>query len=50
MYGSPTDVTERLAGFADLGFTDVLIRHISDDQQQVLASYARLADVRAALA
>lgn len=50
VYGSPAEVIERLAGFDDLGFTDVLIRHISDDRSEVLASYSRLVEVRAGLA
>jgi hypothetical protein len=50
VYGSVAEVSERLAAFTDLGFTDVLIRHISDDQHEVLASYARLAEVCSALA
>jgi hypothetical protein len=33
-----------------MGYTDVIIRHIVDDQAQVLASYARLAEVRKAVA
>jgi hypothetical protein len=33
-----------------MGYTDVIIRHIVDDQPKVLASYARLAEVRQAVA
>jgi hypothetical protein len=33
-----------------MGYTDVIIRHLVDDQDQVLASYARLAEVRKAVA
>jgi hypothetical protein len=35
---------------AALGYTDVIIRHIVDDQPKVLASYARLAEVKKAVA
>jgi hypothetical protein len=29
-----------------MGYTDVIIRHLADDQTEVLRSYARLAEVR----
>jgi alkanesulfonate monooxygenase SsuD/methylene tetrahydromethanopterin reductase-like flavin-dependent oxidoreductase (luciferase family) len=48
--GGPERVTDELRRFAELGFTDVILRHLADDQGEVLASYERLAQVRAALA
>jgi hypothetical protein len=41
---------EQLRALATLGFTDVIVRHLVDDQREVLASTERLADVRAAIA
>jgi alkanesulfonate monooxygenase SsuD/methylene tetrahydromethanopterin reductase-like flavin-dependent oxidoreductase (luciferase family) len=43
-------VTQRFADLARLGYTDVIIRHVTDDQPRVLASYERLAKVRASVA
>jgi alkanesulfonate monooxygenase SsuD/methylene tetrahydromethanopterin reductase-like flavin-dependent oxidoreductase (luciferase family) len=47
--GGPAEVAERFAGYAAMGFTDVLIRHLADGQDDVLASFARLGEVRTAL-
>jgi alkanesulfonate monooxygenase SsuD/methylene tetrahydromethanopterin reductase-like flavin-dependent oxidoreductase (luciferase family) len=44
--GSPDQVAERFAGYAAMGYDHVLVRHLADDQQEVLASFARLARVR----
>jgi alkanesulfonate monooxygenase SsuD/methylene tetrahydromethanopterin reductase-like flavin-dependent oxidoreductase (luciferase family) len=44
--GGPQDVVEAVRGLGELGFTDVLIRHLADDQGEVLASFDRLAEVR----
>jgi hypothetical protein len=33
-----------------MGYTDVIVRHLTDDQPKVLGSMARLAEVRRALA
>lgn len=43
-------VAEQFRALGDLGFTDVLIRHLADDHREVLASFGRLADVRALVA
>jgi alkanesulfonate monooxygenase SsuD/methylene tetrahydromethanopterin reductase-like flavin-dependent oxidoreductase (luciferase family) len=48
--GSVDEVTERLGALARLGYTDVLVRHLTNDQPKVLGSLARLAQVRKALA
>lgn len=47
--GGPDTVAAELARFREAGFTDVIIRHVADDQNEVLASFERLARVRAAL-
>jgi alkanesulfonate monooxygenase SsuD/methylene tetrahydromethanopterin reductase-like flavin-dependent oxidoreductase (luciferase family) len=44
--GSPDQVAERLAGYAAMGYDHVLVRHLAEDQKEVLASFARLARVR----
>ena len=44
------EVLERFRTFEELGYTDVLVRHLSNDQPKVLGSLERLAAVRAALA
>ncbi|HEX6311540.1 MAG TPA: LLM class flavin-dependent oxidoreductase [Acidimicrobiia bacterium] len=48
--GGPERVAERLAEYAAMGYTDVILRHLADDQTEVLESYQRLARVRALLA
>ena len=50
VYGSIDKVAAEFRTFAAMGYTDVIIRHLVDDQAQVLASYARLAEVRKAVA
>ena len=48
--GTVDDVTQRFTDLARMGYTDVIIRHVTEDQPKVLASYGRLASVRAAVA
>jgi alkanesulfonate monooxygenase SsuD/methylene tetrahydromethanopterin reductase-like flavin-dependent oxidoreductase (luciferase family) len=48
-YGSAEQVTEQLGQYASMGYTDVIVRHLAEDQREVLASYGRLADVRESL-
>jgi len=48
-YGSVEQVTERLGAYAEMGYTDVVVRHLAEDQGEVLASFARMGEVRAAL-
>jgi alkanesulfonate monooxygenase SsuD/methylene tetrahydromethanopterin reductase-like flavin-dependent oxidoreductase (luciferase family) len=48
--GSVDEVIARFAALGKLGYTDILIRHLTNDQPKVLASFARLEKVRAALA
>jgi alkanesulfonate monooxygenase SsuD/methylene tetrahydromethanopterin reductase-like flavin-dependent oxidoreductase (luciferase family) len=44
--GSPDQVAERFAAYADMGYDHVLVRHLADEQDEVLSSFARLAQVR----
>lgn len=44
--GGPDHVAAELRQLASLGFTDLLVRHLADDQSEVLASFERLAEVR----
>jgi alkanesulfonate monooxygenase SsuD/methylene tetrahydromethanopterin reductase-like flavin-dependent oxidoreductase (luciferase family) len=48
--GSVESVVERFAELAALGYTDVIVRHLTNDQPKVLGSLARLRRVREALA
>lgn len=48
--GTPGQVAERLAELVPLGVTDVLVRHVTNEQHLVLGSIERLAAVRAQLA
>lgn len=48
--GDVSAAADQLAAYAELGFTDVLIRNITADQGQALATIARLARVREQLA
>lgn len=44
--GGPERVAAEFRRLAALGFTDVLVRHLADEQADVLASFERLAEVR----
>jgi hypothetical protein len=44
------EVPEQFRTFEELGYTDILVRHLSNDQPKVLGSLDRLAAVRAAVA
>jgi len=48
--GSADEVVEQFRTFAQIGYTDILVRHLTNDQPKVLGSLERLAAVRAALA
>ena len=48
--GTVDEVTEQFRGFRKIGYTEILVRHLTNDQPKVLGSLARLAAVRAALA
>jgi alkanesulfonate monooxygenase SsuD/methylene tetrahydromethanopterin reductase-like flavin-dependent oxidoreductase (luciferase family) len=45
-YGSAEQVAERFAAYAAMGYTDVIVRHLADDQTEVVRSFERLAAVR----
>ena len=47
--GSVDEVAESFPALAAMGYSDVIVRHLTDDQPKVLGSLARLAEVRAAL-
>lgn len=49
-YGAVDQVAARFAAYGAMGYTDVIVRHITDDQDSVLASIGRLKAVQAALA
>ena len=48
--GSVDEVAEEFRSFGEIGYTDILVRHLTNDQSKVLGSLARLAAVRAAVA
>lgn len=48
--GGPEEVAGELRALADMGYTDVVVRHLAGEQHEVLASFERLPDVRALLA
>jgi hypothetical protein len=48
--GSVDEVEEQFRAFGKVGYTDILVRHLTNDQPKVLGSLERLAVVRAALA
>jgi hypothetical protein len=47
--GGVERVTEAFADLGAAGCTDVIIRHLADDHDEVLASFERLGAVRSAL-
>ena len=44
--GGPDEVAAAFRSLSDIGFTDVIIRHLADDHAEVLKSFERLAEVR----
>jgi alkanesulfonate monooxygenase SsuD/methylene tetrahydromethanopterin reductase-like flavin-dependent oxidoreductase (luciferase family) len=50
VWGSVEQVTEKFRALAAMGYTDVIVRHLTDNQADVLGSLERLARVRDALA
>jgi alkanesulfonate monooxygenase SsuD/methylene tetrahydromethanopterin reductase-like flavin-dependent oxidoreductase (luciferase family) len=48
--GGVAQVSQAFADLGDLGYSHVLVRHLADDQRQVLESYERLGAVRSDLA
>ena len=49
VWGSVGEVVEKLKALASCGYTDVIARHLTDEQPKVLGSLERLAEVRDAL-
>ena len=47
--GGVDSVSEKFASLRDAGCTDVIVRHLADEQLDVLRSFERLAEVRHAL-
>ena len=43
--GGVAEVSQAFAELSEVGYTHVLVRHLADDQREVLASYERLGDV-----
>jgi alkanesulfonate monooxygenase SsuD/methylene tetrahydromethanopterin reductase-like flavin-dependent oxidoreductase (luciferase family) len=43
--GGPEQVAERFGSLFEMGYDEVLVRHLADDQSEVLASFERLARV-----
>jgi alkanesulfonate monooxygenase SsuD/methylene tetrahydromethanopterin reductase-like flavin-dependent oxidoreductase (luciferase family) len=48
--GGAAQVSKAFADLGDLGYSHVLVRHLADDQGEVLASYERLGEVHTLLA
>src|SRR5215468_12438728 len=48
--GSVDEVAEQFWSFGEIGYTDILVRHLTNDQSKVLGSLDRLAAVRSAVA
>jgi len=49
VWGDVPMVTEKFRRLAAMGYTDVIVRHLVDDQAKIIGSLARLAEVRKAL-
>ena len=48
--GSVAEVAEQFRSLGEFGYTEILVRHLTNEQAKVLGSLERLAAVRAALA
>lgn len=48
--GSPMEVADELGRFGDAGFTDIIVRNMSQEQGEALATIERLAEVKKLLA
>jgi alkanesulfonate monooxygenase SsuD/methylene tetrahydromethanopterin reductase-like flavin-dependent oxidoreductase (luciferase family) len=49
VWGSAEQVAEKFRALAAMGYTDVIVRHLTNDHAKVLGSMERLAQVRAAV-
>src|SRR5439155_26483095 len=50
VWGSVSEVVEKFRALAPLGYTDSIVRHLTNDHVKVLGSLSRLAEVRQAIA
>ena len=50
VWGSVSEVVEEFRALAPLGYTDIIVRHLTNDHVKVLGSLSRLAEVRQAIA
>jgi alkanesulfonate monooxygenase SsuD/methylene tetrahydromethanopterin reductase-like flavin-dependent oxidoreductase (luciferase family) len=48
--GSVDEVAEQFRSFGEIGYTEILVRHLTNEQPKVLGSLERLAAVRTAIA
>lgn len=48
-FGSVNEVAAAFREYGAMGYTDIIVRHLTDDHAAVLGSIARLAEVRAAV-
>jgi alkanesulfonate monooxygenase SsuD/methylene tetrahydromethanopterin reductase-like flavin-dependent oxidoreductase (luciferase family) len=48
-YGSVDEVAASFREYAAMGYTDIIVRHLTDDHQKVLGSLKRLREVRQAV-
>lgn len=46
IFGSPETVAKKFRALATMGYSDIIIRHLTDDHELVLGSLARLKEVR----
>jgi alkanesulfonate monooxygenase SsuD/methylene tetrahydromethanopterin reductase-like flavin-dependent oxidoreductase (luciferase family) len=49
VWGSVEEVVDKFRAFEPLGYTDIIVRHITDSQASVIGSLSRLAEVGKAL-
>ena len=49
LFGSVAEVADQIAALGELGYTDVIVRNLSSDQAECLATIERLAEVRSQL-
>jgi alkanesulfonate monooxygenase SsuD/methylene tetrahydromethanopterin reductase-like flavin-dependent oxidoreductase (luciferase family) len=47
--GGVDQVSQAFTGLGDLGYSHILVRHLADDQSEILASFERLGAVRSGL-
>ena len=46
VWGSVAEVVEKFRALEPLGYTDIIVRHLTDDHAKVQGSLSRLAQVR----